>query len=122
MVLLSDTYLNLTEGPEAPKHILALPDAPVDDVDFIASINEIVAMYGDADDRQHTLLHESKEPLSDIDFVLARTLHIDWSGTVSSRADTGLHVTISQIPEPASIILVIMVSGLGLIVRRRFRS
>jgi hypothetical protein len=59
--------------------------------------------------------------LSDLDVILSGTLNIDWSGAAPSGGHTTLYANMTQIPEPASIALVILVSVTGLYVRRRFR-
>lgn len=72
--------------------------------------------------RQYMHLNTSEGLLSDMDFVLEGTLMFDWSGAVpTGEEDLGLHIKFTQIPEPASIAMVILTSMAGLFIRRRFR-
>ncbi len=89
---------------------------------FVDGIDGFVAGYGKAPKPQYIHLNHSDGQLSDMDFVLEGTLYIDWAGAVSSTDEMGMHLKMTQIPEPASILLVAMVSGLGLFIRRKFGS
>ncbi|MEN8255436.1 MAG: PEP-CTERM sorting domain-containing protein [Verrucomicrobiota bacterium] len=89
---------------------------------FVACIDDFAAGCGETAEPQYIHINNSDEPLSDMDFVLEGTFYIDWTGAVSSRGEMGMRVEITQIPEPASILLVAMVSGLGLFIRRKFGS
>jgi hypothetical protein len=63
-----------------------------------------------------------EEPLSEIDFLLEGKLSIDWSGeSLAGRDESGFQLQLTQIPEPASILMVVLVSVSGIFIRRRFR-
>jgi len=89
---------------------------------FIAGSDDFAAGYGEAAKPQYIHINNSDGQLSDMDFVLEGTLYIDWAGAVSSRDEMVMQMKMTQIPEPASILLVAMVSGLGLFIRRKFGS
>jgi hypothetical protein len=94
------------------------PDAE----ESVDSFDEIIAGYREAADLRYARISNSKGLLSDMDFLFEGTLHIDWTGTAPRQDESGIRATMNQIPEPASIVMVIMAGGLGLIIRRRFRS
>jgi len=53
--------------------------------------------------------------------LLEGTLYIDWTGAVPpSRDKMGMRVKTTQIPEPASLLLVAMAGGLTVFIRRKF--
>lgn len=89
---------------------------------FVTRIDDFAAGYGETAKPQYMHINYSDGQLSDMDFVLEGNLYIDWTGAVPSRDEMGIYVKMIQIPEPASILLVAMVSGLGLFIRRKFGS
>lgn len=89
---------------------------------FVTRIDDFAAGCGETAEPQYIHINNSNGLLSDIDFVLEGTLYIDWTGAVPSRDEMGMRVEMTQIPEPASILLVAIVSGLGLFIRRKFGS
>ena len=113
----------LSEGrPDIfPANRSLLNTAP-DAAESVDSFDEIIADYREAADLRYARISNSKGLLSDLDFLFEGTLHIDWTGTAPREDEKGIRATMNQIPEPASIVMVIMAGGLGLIIRRRFRS
>lgn len=118
---LQDMCIQLEGLPGTPLDYISILNATLDEESAVDGFDEIIAGYRETADLQYAHINNSEGQLSDMDFLLEGTLYIDWTGTVPSNDETGMRVTMSQIPEPASIVMVIMVSGLGLIVRRRFR-
>ena len=101
---------------------ISISNATVSVEGFVAGIDDFAAGYGEAAKPQYIHINNSDGQLSDMDFVLEGTLYIDWTGAVPSRDEMGMHVEMTQIPEPTSIVMVIMVSALGLLIRRKFGS
>ena len=101
---------------------ISISNATVSVEGFVAGIDDFAAGCGEAAKPQYIHINNSDGPLSDMDFVLEGTLYIDWTGAVPSRDEMGMHVEMTQIPEPTSIVMVIMVSALGLLIRRKFGS
>ncbi len=64
--------------------------------------------------------YDDDTQLSDMDFALQGVLYIDWTGAMPTNNVMGVQTEMSQIPEPATYLMILMVSGLGLFVRRRF--
>lgn len=122
VALFADVLCILPEGrPDADHAYLSVLNTPLDAERSVAGIDDIAAGCEDTADLQNIRINTSDEQFPDMDFVLEGALYIDWTGTAISKDEMEMRVTMSQIPEPASIVMVIMVSGLGLIIRRRFR-
>lgn len=87
-------------------------------------INVFAASLRENPEGRYIHTRNSDVPLSDLDFILSGPLHIDWTAAASpSKEEIGMSAELmSQIPEPASIIMITLVSGLGLFIRRKFRS
>jgi hypothetical protein len=101
-----------------PKTTFTVQNTVVDIKDFVGSGNQ-----GPRNPSSLPFAHVDRfdEPLSDLDLLLEGPLYIDWSGTALTNDEMGMNLKFTQIPEPASIAMVIMVSLTGLIIRRRFR-
>ena len=111
-VTLYPDIIRLEGLPDTSPAYLAMLNTTLDaEASADDSFDEIVAGYRENADLQYAHINNSDELLSDIDFVLEGALHIDWTGTVLIEEETGMNVTMSQIPEPASIIMVIMNSA-----------
>jgi len=95
---------------------------PISVAGLVHAMDDFAAGYGEASDLQHIHIGNFDGPLSDMDFILSGPLFIDWDGVALGEEDMGMQMEMSQIPEPASIIMVLLVSGMGLFIRRRFRQ
>lgn len=118
----SDLYIQLKGRPETSQAYMSVSNTTITvEGSAVTDIDDFAAGYGEADGLRYIHINHSDEPLSEMDFVLAGTLYIDWTGETPSRDEMGMHIKMTQIPEPASIIMVILVSVTGLFIRRRFR-
>lgn len=118
---LSDLYIQLKARPSSSS--TTLPNATFSAGVFDADINPFAAS-GNAENSQLQFVHinTSEGLLSEMDFLLEGTLIFDWSGAVpTGEEDMGMHIKMTQIPEPASIVMVLLVSVSALFIRRRFR-
>lgn len=86
-------------------------------------INVLAASLRENPEERYIHTRNSDVLLSDLDFILSGPLHIDWTASaLPSKEEIGLSTELmSRIPEPASIIMITLVSGLGLFIRRKFR-
>jgi hypothetical protein len=123
----TDMYIQLKGRPDTSQANISIFNTTLSVEGTDIGIDEFAAGYGEIDDLRYIHLYESEGPLSDMDFILAGKLNIDWSGETLSRDAKGMHVELtnfldpSRIPEPASIVMVLMASVTGLFIRRRFR-
>lgn len=118
----SDMYIQLKGRPSSSDAYISISNTTLTVEGFVSSIDAFAAGYGETAELQYVHINNSDGPLSDMDFILEGTLYIDWTGAVPSRDEMGMHVKMTQIPEPTSIVMVIMVSALGLLIRRKFGS
>ena len=121
--LFTDMHSPLKGRPDSSQAYLSISNTTITvEGSEVAGIDDFAAGYGVADELRYIHINLPVEPLSDLDYVLAGTLYIDWTGTTPSQDEVGMNVKLTQIPEPASIIMVILVSVSGLFIRRRFRE
>lgn len=117
----SDMYIQLKSRPDGSS-------TSITNTTFTLGAGEIgIAAFsatGETSDSklQYVHINTSAGQLSDMDFILEGTLVFDWTGAVpSGEEDMGMHVKLIQIPEPASVFMIVLVSVSGLFIRRRFR-
>ena len=73
------------------------------------AINDFAAGYGETSNLMYIHISDFVGRLCDVDFTLTGTLTINWTGAPPSRDEMGMHVKMTYIPEPATILLL----GLG---------
>lgn len=123
----TDMYIQLKGRPDTSQANMSIFNTTLSVEGIDIDIDDFAAGYGEVDDLRYIHLYESEGALCDMDFILAGKLNIDWSGEAPSRDAMGMHVKLSnfldpsRIPEPASIVMVLMASVTGLFIRRRFR-
>jgi hypothetical protein len=120
--LFSDMYIQLKGRPGSSQAHIGITNTTITVDGALTLIDDFAAGYGEADNLQYIRVGNFDEQLSDLDFVLEGTLLIDWTGAAPVRDEMGMHVKLTQIPEPASVIMVVMVSLSGLFIRRMFRK
>lgn len=124
--LFSDMYIQLKTGHA--NALIAVSNATLTVGGAMIDVEDLCA-FGDRASDQTGLQYvhiNFDEAQSDLEFLLEGTLFIDWSGTAPSRDQMGMHLKMTRfglgsIPEPASIVMVILASLTGLLIRRRFR-
>lgn len=120
--LFSEMYIQLKTG--AADSVISISNTTFNVGGSIVDIEDFTASGDRAHDvngLQYIHVGSDGEPLSDLDFMLEGILFIDWSGQAPSNDSMGMHIKMTQIPEPASIIMIIFMSLSGLFIRRRFR-
>lgn len=119
--LFNDIFLQLSISDSYPLAYIGISNASVaiGGVDLL-SLDDFAVGAGELETRQYLRISDTDRQLSDVDFILEGTLNIDWSGDAPERSHMAMYVKMVQIPEPASIAMVILVSATGLFIRRRF--
>ena len=120
--LFTDLYIQLKGRPSSTDARIVMSDTTITVDGQMQSIDSFAAGHGEVADLRHIHIGGFPEPLFEIDFILEGKLSIDWSGAVPpSRDETGFHIKLTQIPEPASIFMILLISVSGIFIRRRFR-
>ena len=113
----SETYARLKARPSTPAEkmfLSSIPPAPGGKADDLTAGDTFA-------DPARYMQRVNTNGFSDLDFILSGAINIDWSGVTPSGEAPALYGSLTQIPEPASIAMVVLVSLTGLFIRRRFR-
>jgi hypothetical protein len=112
----TDMYIQLKGRPSTSQAHISITGTTLDVGGTVYNIPDFAAGYGETADLMWIRISDFGVQLSDTAFNLSGTLNINWNGTAPSRDNMGMHVKMTEIPEPTIICLL----GLGgLLLRRR---